>query len=414
MVRLIAFFTIFLPLGFGDMLTGCSPENADAERLAVSVIYTEVKAGPVTLTTELPGRVSAIAVSEVRPQVRGIILERLFEEGAEVKKGDVLYRIEPSLYQAAVNNSKATLAKAEANVNAAKNLVQRYAQLTKVNAISQQDYDDACAAYGQTLAKVEEARAALETAQINLDFTLVRSPIAGHIGRSFVTPGALVTMNQPEPLTTVRNLETVYVDVTQSNTALRRLKRAYEDGFMQHGASSMHALLKYDDGTLYTRREFARNSSTGMSGGTEYEDVPVTGQIKFSESAVSQTTGTVTLRMIFPNYGSSLLPGMYVHVVIEEGKLENAILVPQKAVSRDNRGRHFVRVLVQNGQEGKFTVSSRAVRLDRPVGNSWLIAEGLESGELLMLEGAMKLRHGEPVSGVLETAQVQADLVPQM
>jgi membrane fusion protein (multidrug efflux system) len=358
----------------------------------------------VLLTAELPGRVSAATVSEVRPQVSGIILERLFEEGSEVREGDILYRIDPSLYQATLNNAKAALAKAEANVNAAHNLARRYAHLTKVKAISKQEYDNARAAYAQTLAEVEEARALLETARINLDYTLVRSPISGRIGRSAVTSGALVTMNQAEPLATIHNMETVYVDVTQSTKALLRLKRAYENGVMRHSdAGALQAALKYDDGTLYTRRIHA-NKDNEVS--WPYEDIPVTGSLKFSEVTVDQTTGMVTVRIVFPNPEQSLLSGMYVYAVVEEGVREEAVLVPQKAVARDNRGRHFVRLLapdLTSEKSGIFTVTVRTVTIDRPIGNNWLLTDGLASGELLLLEGAMKLRQGEPVLGVLET-----------
>jgi membrane fusion protein (multidrug efflux system) len=378
----------------------------------------QVKAESVLLTAELPGRVSASTVSEVRPQVSGIILERLFEEGSDVRAGDVLYRIDPSLYQAALNNAKGALAKAEANVSAARNLVQRYAHLTKVNAISKQEYDDARAAYGQTLAEVEEARALLETAQINLDYTQVRSPVSGRIGRSAVTPGALVTMNQAESLATVHNMETMYVDVTQSTRDLLRLKRAYENGTLRHSeAGALQATLKYDDGTLYTRRIHAKTNDPATpapdaAANPSYEDIPVTGSLKFSEVTADQSTGMVTVRIVFPNPEQSLLSGMYVHAVIEEGVREQAVLVPQKAVARDNRGRHFVRLLTpaaEDGKDGTFIVAARAVTIDRPVGNNWLIADGPAPGELLLLEGAMRLRPNEPVFGVLENNIVQGE-----
>jgi membrane fusion protein (multidrug efflux system) len=214
-------------------------------------------------------------------------------------------------------------------------------------------------------------------------------------------------MNQAEPLATIHNMETMYVDVTQSTRELLRLKRAYENGVMRHSdAGALQATLKYDDGTLYTRRIYANKDKADRS---PYEDIPVTGRLKFSEVTVDQTTGMVTVRVVFPNPEQSLLSGMYVHAVVEEGVREEAVLVPQKAVARDNRGRHFVRLLVPgvtSEKSGTFTVTARTVTIDRPIGNSWLLAGGLASGELLLLEGAMKLRQGEPVLGVLETDAV--------
>jgi membrane fusion protein (multidrug efflux system) len=200
-------------------------------------------------------------------------------------------------------------------------------------------------------------------------------------------------------------METMYVDVTQSAKELLRLKRAYENGVMRHSdAGALQATLKYDDGTFYTRR---MHTNTNEVDSSPYEDIPVTGSLKFSEVTVDQTTGMVTVRVVFPNPEQNLLSGMYVHAVIEEGVREEAVLVPQKAVARDNRGRHFVRLLTPDvAGEGIFTVTTRTVTIDRPMGNSWLLAGGLASGELLLLEGAMKLRQGEPVFGVLETESV--------
>lgn len=389
-------------------LSGCEDAKQQQAPLS-SVTYMKIASKPVTLTTELSGRTSAYMVAEVRPQVSGIIQERLFVEGSDVKEGDVLYQIDPAIYQASYDNAKATLEKAEANAVAAKLLAERYQQVVKVNAVSKQEYDNAVAAYGQAQAEVSAAKAALQTAKINLDYTKVIAPVSGRIGRSTVTPGALVTQNQATALATVQQLNPMYVDVTQSSSDLLRLKRAFESGALKSsGEGAMQTSLKLEDGTTYLQRVPKKDARTGevllhADGTPQYVQEPVIGLLKFSEVTVEQSTGVVTIRAIFPNPDGTLLPGMYVRAILEEGVSERAILIPQKAVIRNNRGLPVVRVLTKAEDvpgDDTFNVESRVITVDRSIDNQWLVTEGLKEGELVLLEGVQKLQAGKPVKGV--------------
>ena len=404
------------PLALLSMALLCSfflaacDDKAPPHPGAPTVMYMEVIPRSVTLTTELPGRTSAFMVSDVRPQVSGIILERLFVEGSDVKQGDILYQIDPALYQAAYDNATATLMKAEANAVAAKLLSERYRQVVRVNAVSKQEYDNAVAAYGQAQAEVASAKAALQTASINLAYTKVTAPVSGRIGRSSITPGALVTQNQPNSLATVQQLDPMYVDLTQSSSELLRLKRAYTDGTLKSsGQGALQVSLKLEDGSPYLQRVPKKDPASGeeikdASGKTVYEHKPIFGILKFSEVTVDQSTGAVTIRAVFPNPEGILLPGMYVRAVLEEGVNDNAILVPQKAVIRNNRGQAVVQVLTKNAtimnQEGIYNPSPRILEIDRSIGNEWLATGGIKAKDLLVLEGLQKIRPGTPVRGV--------------
>lgn len=402
-------------------LAGCD-EAPPQQQALTTVTYMEVKARPVTLTSELSGRTSAFMISDVRPQVSGIIQQRLFVEGSDVKQGEVLYQIDPSLYQAAFDNAKATLMKAEANEVAARLLAERYQQVVKVNAVSKQEYDNAVAAQGQAQAEVAAAKAALDTATINLDYTRVTAPVSGRIGRSAVTPGALVTQNQPTPLATVQQLDPMYVDVTQSSSDLLRLKRAFGRGELKSsGEGAMLATLKLEDGTTYTHRIPKKDSTTGevlknSDGSDQTELEPVLGSLKFSEVTVEQSTGVVTIRAVFPNPEGTLLPGMYVRAILEEGVNETAILIPQKAVIRNNRGLPVVQVLIKDddimNHEGVYKLEARVITVDRPIDNQWLVTDGLKEGELILLEGIMRARAGMMVKGVLEKSAQTPDVDP--
>lgn len=405
-LRLFLFLAAFLPLA------GC--ERAKAPQAVLpSVSYMEVKTQALTLTTELPGRTSAYMIAEVRPQVSGIIQERLFVEGSDVKEGDVLYQIDPALYQAAYDNAKAALLRAEANEVAARLLAERYRKVVGVSAVSKQEYDNAVAAYGQASADVAAARAALDSARINLEYTRVTAPVSGRIGRSAVTPGALVIQNQSTPLATVQQLDPMYVDVTQSSVELLRLRRAFKSGQLRSsGETAMQATLKLEDGTTYMRRvpksdSGGEKTAKGADGGAQPATEPVIGLLKFSEVTVEQSTGAVTIRAMFPNPEGILLPGMYVRAVLEEGVSENAILIPQKAVVRNNRGLPLVQKLTKNAtiqnQEGVYNITPQAITVDRPIDNQWLVTDGLEAGDLIMLEGLMRVRPGMAVKGVAET-----------
>lgn len=341
---------------------------------AVEVGIVNIVTQRVTLTKELPGRTSAYLVAEVRPQVSGIIQKRLFEEGSDVKAGDVLYQIDPATYQAAFASAKAALAKAQATLNAAKPKAERYRELLASQTISQQDYDDVIASYGQSEADVGVAKAALDTARINLDYTKVTSPITGRIGKSSVTQGALVTANQAAALATVQQLDPIYVDVTQASAEMLRLRRALADGSLtRSGENAAKVKLLFEDGTLYSEE----------------------GVLQFSDVTVDQASAAITMRAIFPNQNKELLPGMFVRAVLEEGVDEAAVLAPQQGVSRDNKGNPIALVV---GADGK--VEQRPLVLMRAIGNNWLVSEGLRPGDQLIVEGVQRVRVGTPVRAV--------------
>lgn len=358
------------------ILTGCGKKGAPVAgpgtppEVGVVVIQPQ----RVALTTELAGRTSAYLIAEVRPQVGGIIQKRLFTEGADVKAGEVLYQIDPATYQAAYNSAMAALARTEANLISIRLKAERYQELVKINAVSRQDYDDASAALKQAEADIEAGKAAVETARINLAYTKVTAPISGRIGRSSVTGGALVTASQSAALATVQQLNPIYVDVTQSSAELLRLKQNLASGLLKsNGAAQAKVKLLLEDGSAY----------------------PLPGTLKFSEVTVDQSTGSVTLRAIFPNPKQVLLPGMFVRAIMEEGVNEQAILVPQRGVSRNPDGSAMV--MVVGGEE---KVEPRVIKVVRTVGDNWLVSEGLKAGDRVILEGLQKARPGTPVKVV--------------
>lgn len=381
-------------------LAACS--EAPRQQAAGPVIpYIRLSGENVTLNKELPGRVSAFTVAEVRPQVGGIILERFFEEGSEVQAGQILYQIDPVLYQAAYNNAKAELARVQANEKAARLLAERRATLVKKGAVGKQEYDDAVAAYARAKAEIDAASEALETARINLSYTKVSAPISGIIGRSFVTSGALVTQHQTSPLTTVQQISPVYVDVSQSSTELLRLRRDLAQGKLQNGEGSAAKVRLYlEDGTPYTRSL----SDTGEN--PEW----IEGELLFSDITVNQSTSVVNIRVKFDNPEGVLLPGTYVRAVIEEGTAENALLVPQKSVNRDLANRPQVHVLTKSNPDGEaqdarplgedeFYVTARPVNIDRDYDNKWLVSGNLDPGEFLVVDGLLHVQPGMVVSG---------------
>ncbi|GAA5786242.1 MexX family efflux pump subunit [Chitiniphilus shinanonensis] len=357
-------------------LAGCGksqPQGAQGAPQAVEVGVIKVGLQAVTLDTVLPGRTSPYQIAEVRPQVGGILQQRLFEEGADVKAGQVLYQIDPATYQAEFESAKAALAKADANVLTARNRASRYDDLVTINAVSKQDHDDATATLKQVEADVAGAKAALETARINLAYTRVTSPISGRIGRSSVTPGALLTANQAQAMATVQQLDPIYVDVTQSSTELMRLRRDLESGRLKQAGGKARVRLLLEDGSAYAQE----------------------GRLEFSEVTVDQSTGNVTLRAVFPNPKQRLLPGMYVRAVLEEGVNEAAMLVPQQGVTRDARGGAVAMVV---NAEGK--VEARPLKTERTVGDQWLVSDGLKPGDQVIVEGVEKVRPGAPARAV--------------
>jgi membrane fusion protein (multidrug efflux system) len=372
MARLILLSTV---LSSGLLLSGCNrrpqspPPPPTPEVAAVTVQPQEIM-----LTTELPGRTSAYLVAEIRPQVNGLIQKRLFTEGSDVKAGDILYQIDPAPFQAALNNAEAALGRSQASQPSIRSRVERYKGLLGDKAVSQQDYDDAASALNQAEADSQYWKAMVETAHINLGYTRVTAPISGRIGRSNVTDGALVTAYQPVPLSTIQQLDPIYVDVPQSTTELLRLNRRLEDGHLnQNGTSQNKAKLVLEDGAEY----------------------PLEGTLQFREVTVDPTTGSFILRIVFPNPKGVLLPGMFVRAVVKEGVHGQAILISQQAVSRDLKGNPVALIV---GAEDK--VQPRMLTIDRAIGDKWLVSAGLASGDRVIVEGMQKVRPGAAVKVV--------------
>ncbi|MBL8278101.1 MAG: efflux RND transporter periplasmic adaptor subunit [Pelomonas sp.] len=376
--------TLALSVTAAAVLTACSPADAQGGPPAqgpapVGVIT--LQAQRVALNTELAGRTVATQVAEVRPQVTGLVKTRSFAEGSDVKAGQLLYQIDPASYQAALDSAKAALAKAEANATTARLKAGRYDQLAAVDAVSQQLRDDARAALQQAQADVEAAKAAVRTAQIDLDRTRVTAPVAGRIGRSAVTPGALVTANQATALATVQQLDPIYVDVTQTSAELLRLQRQLADGTLQRDAAGQaRVTLVLEDGSTY----------------------PLEGKLQFSELQVDPASGSVTLRAQFPNPKRQLLPGMYVRAQVQTGTQAQALLAPQAAVSRDARGNATAMVI----KDGK--AEARVLQTAGVVQGQWLVTSGLAAGEQLIVDGLQRLRPGAPVQGVAPAAAASA------
>ena len=380
-----------LLLLFVATASGCGPEDTPQAGLE-EVRYSVVSEERVTLTNDLPGRVSALVVSEVRPQVDGIILERLFEEGADVEKGQILYRIDPAMYRAAYNTARAVLTEAEANVTALALREKRYGSLVKTNAVSRQDLDNAISEHGQARARIARAQAELEAAAINLAYTEIKAPVSGRIGASSVTPGALVTANQPAALAVIQQTGRVYVDITQSSADTIRLRRAMAQGRLSANGSAAKVRLTLEDGSPYAPVAHAEEN-----GAIEW----IQGDLQFSEISVGQTTGSVALRAVFDNPDGLLLPGMYVKATIEEGAVDNAVLIPQGSVLSGGSGGHMVYVLRESDSgDGLFLVERREVALDRALGNRWIVKSGLFGGDILIVKGLQKAVAGETVKGV--------------
>jgi membrane fusion protein (multidrug efflux system) len=332
----------------------------------VAVVTVQPEA--VALTTELPGRTVAYRVAEIRPQVNGLILKRMFTEGSSVKAGQVLYQIDPAPFHAALDNAKAALNKAEAKLLSVRSRAERYRKLVAHNAVSRQDYDDAVAAEKQVVAEIEYCRATIETARINLGYTRVTAPISGRIGRSNVTEGAIVTAYQPLALATIQQLDPIYVDVSQSTSELLRLRGGPQNGTGGDGQKEVELVL--EDGFLY----------------------PLKGTLQFRDVTVDATTGSVTLRLVFPNPENILLPGMFVRAVVKEGMRSQAVLLSQQAVSRDAKGNAFALTV-----DSKNKVQRRMLVVDRAIGNTWLVTSGLDSGDRVIVEGMQKVRPGAAV-----------------
>ncbi len=374
----------------GLVTPGCKSSSAPPQAAMgpVEVGTVTIQPKPTMLTTQLPGRTSAYLVAEIRPQVNGIIQKREFREGSFVKEGQLLYQIDRAPYEAAYNQAKAAvataeadLATAEANLPAIRSRAERFKELVAIHAVGQQDYDDAAAALQQAEANIEtrrkmvdSAKAAVEVARINLSYTPIKSPISGRIGISNITVGGLVNAYQPTPLAVVQQLDPIYVDVTQSSAELISLRRRLESGRLKRNSPTSNKVqLLLEDGSPY----------------------PLKGTLQFQDVTVDPSTGSVRIRMVFPNPHNVLLPGMFVRAVIEEGINEQAILVPQQGVTRDMRGDPIAWIV---GKDGK--VEQRALTVDRTMGNQWLVTSGLDVGDQVIVDGLQKVRPGVPVKAV--------------
>lgn len=365
----------FLALAGALLSTACGPQapvaasTGQAPTPVVTVVT--VRPEPVPFVTELPGRTAARLIAEIRPQVTGIVKDRPFEEGSEVRAGQVLYVIEPAPYRAIYESARANLARAEANLELARLKAKRYSGLEKTDAVSKQANDEAAAEAKQAEAEVAAARAAVDKAKIDLDFTQVRSPIDGRIGRSAVTPGALVTANQVTALATVQQLDPIFVDVTQPSAEGLRIKRKLQAAKLQRAEeSAVSVQLVLEDGTPYHRE----------------------GTLAFSEVSVDERTGSVTVRVLFPNPERDLLPGMYVRARLTQGVNRDAIVLPHAAVTRNPRGQAEVMVV---GADDK--VESRVVEVERSRADKWVVTGGLNAGERVIVEGLQKVKVGATV-----------------
>jgi membrane fusion protein (multidrug efflux system) len=358
-------------LGCALLLAACSHKSAPPPKGPAEVAVVTLALQPVSITNELPGRTVPYRIAEVRPQVSGVILKRLFTEGGEVKAGQQLYLIDPAPFQASLASAQAALARAQATATSTRLLAQRYKPLSEARAVSQQDYDNAVASQEQAGADVASAKAAVDMARINLAYTKVLAPISGRTGRSSVTEGALVAVGQTAALVVIQQLDPIYVDVTQSSTVLLDLRRALAQGKLhQVGASQAATRLVLEDGTPY--------------------ELP--GKLQFTEVTVDSGTGSVTLRAVYPNPQSTLLPGMFVRERLEEGVNEQGLLVPQRALTHNQRGEATVTVV---GPDNK--ASTRIVKTERAIGDQWLVSEGVAAGDRIIITGIQRVKNGDTV-----------------
>ena len=339
---------------------------------APTVDFVVLQTQPVTLTTELPGRVSAMESSDVRPQINGVVRQRLFTEGSMVQAGQVLYEIEDSPYRAALLTAQGQLAQAEANIRSTQLQADRYRQLVVINGVSKQDADNADAAAAQARATVVAQRGALKTAEVNLGFTRIRAPISGRIGRSLFTPGALVQTGQTDALATIQRMDQVYVDVTQSAADLLSLRAAMHGGDVtQPGPDTAQVQLILPNGQVY----------------------PIEGVMRFADVTVDPTTGAVDIRAVFANPNGVLLPGLYVRARLIEGVRQQGLLAPQAGVTHNERGQATALVVGPGN-----VVAERIIKIDQSVGDKWIVTDGLKPGDKLIVDGLLNLHPGMKVN----------------
>lgn len=376
-----------LVLSGSFLLSGCGEEQKQGgEMPPPDVKVVTLKAAPLTVSTELPGRTSAYRIAEVRPQVGGIILKRNYKEGSDVKEGESLYQIDPAPFQATLNSAQAELAKARANAELARLTVNRYKPLLGTNYISRQDYDEAVSTHAQAQAAVRAAQAAVQTAQINLNYTKVTSPISGLSGKSNVTEGALVATGQSQPLTLVQQIDPIYVDVTQSSDDYLRLKHEIASGAVDKEQGKVAVSLVTAENKDYTHK----------------------GYLEFSDVTVDETTGSITMRAVFPNPQESLLPGMFVRARVDEGVRPDAILVPQEGVIRTAKGGAVVNVV-----NAKNEIEVRPVTVGQSYGNKWLVTSGVNNGERVVVEGFQKIKAGAAVKATEADLNAQPAAAPK-
>lgn len=370
------------------MLVACGkpPGGAPPAAGTPEVGVVTVQPQRVALTTELPGRTVPFLIADVRPQVGGIVKARKFREGSDVKAGEALYQIDPATYKATYDSNVAALAKVQASLVTTRLKAERYKELVAIKAVSQQDEDDAAASLQQGEADVAAARANVETSRINLAYARIDAPISGRIGKSAVTPGALVTASQSSALATIQQLDPIYVDLTQPSAALLQFKQAMARGDIEKsGANAARVRLLLEDGSTYAQE----------------------GKLEFSDVTVDQNTGAITLRAVFPNPNSDLLPGMYVRAVLQEGVKEQALLAPQQAVSRDGAGKPTAYVV-----DAEHKLQRRALETDRAIGDQWLVRSGLQAGDQLVVDGQQSAAPGVQVKTVQWAPKPKAQAQP--
>ena len=354
------------------LVAGCQKKTPPPQMPPQPVDVVTLKTQPVTLETSLPGRTDAYEQAQIRPQVNGVIVSRDFEQGADVKAGQQLFQIYIAPYQAAYDQAKAQLLNAQAVAERANGQLKRYRPLVAAHAVSSQDFDNTLATAREAEAQVAQAKAALEAAAVNLNYTHVRAPISGRIGRTLYTAGALLTAGQTQPVAVVTRLDPIYVDVNLAATDMLRLKRELADGQLERNGTDAAAVgLKLEDNSEY----------------------PLRGKLQLSEVTVDPATGTLVMRAVFPNPDHLLLPGMFVNAHIEEGIDPHGMLVPQVAVARDAKGNPYVMVV-----DGENKVSQRSIQVLRTVGESWLVSDGLKAGEKVIVSGLQKVQPGAKVS----------------
>jgi len=355
------------------ILSGCEEKDSQSAQTkqSIEVGTITIKEQPIALQQELSGRVKAKLVSEVRPQINGIIEKQFFIEGSKVTQGDILYQIDSSSYEAIYNQEKAALQSAKATLQSAKLKSQRYDELLKVDGISKQETDDAKASCLEALALVEEKKAALESAKINLERTKIKAPISGYIGISTITQGALVSANQTTALTTIRDTNTVYVDLNQSQTQLLALKKLLTKKNIKEGNTNVSLILS--DETLYSHK----------------------GTLQLQEVSVDENTGSVTLRAIFPNDENILLPGMFVKATIEGAIDTKAFLLPQQAVSRDEKANPIITVVQDDN-----SIKRRQITIERAIGNKWVVTSGINNSDRIIIEGLNKINMKSKVNPI--------------